>query len=277
MSASLLQLLDGRRIGLGTMRLCGEGCWGWPRDDAAAVALIRHAIDRGVRLIDTADCYGPDVAELLVARALRNGDDDVIVATKAGVRHPGPGQWIPDARPERLLACCDASLERLGTERIDLLQLHTVDPDVPFAESMGALAELVAAGKVARIGLSNVTVEQLEEARSITPIASVQNRYHLLDRGSDDVLRACEAHDIAFLAWRPLSMVGDELRAVVEQALPGEDPAAVALAWLLQRSAAMVPIPGTSSRTHLDANLDAAGLVLDADVVAALDGLVTDR
>jgi aryl-alcohol dehydrogenase-like predicted oxidoreductase len=271
----LLDDLGDARLGLGTMRLCGDGCWGWPADVPRSERVLRDAADAGIRLIDTADCYGPDVAEELVASVLYPYDD-VIVATKAGVRHPAIGQWIPDAHPDRLRRCCDASLTRLRVEQIDLLQLHAVDPTVPLLESVGALVELRDMGKIKRIGLSNVSVDELDAALTITPVESVQNRYHLLDRSSEDVLRRCEELEIAFLAWRPLAMVGDDLRAAVEDIVPGADPAAVALAWLLQRSPVMCPVPGTSSPTNLRSILDSRELELSPDQITRLDDLVTE-
>lgn len=272
--SSLPARLGDARIGFGTMRLCGEGCWGEPADRPGAIAVLRRAAELGVRLFDTADCYGPGVAEELLADALAPYADEVVVATKAGVRHPGPGRWEPDARPERLRECCEASLRRLRVERLDLLQLHTVDPQVPLEESIGALAELRAEGLVAEVGLSNVTVEQLETARAIVPIAAVQNRYHLLDRGSQDVLEHCARHDIAFLAWRPLAMLDADLRGRIEAIEPRHPAAITTLAWLLQRSHAMCPIPGTSTITHLEQNMRGGDVELDESTVAALDALV---
>ena len=193
-----------RRLGYGAMRLTGEGVWGPPRDPDGARALLRRVIDAGVNLIDTADAYGPDVNETLIADALRPYPDDLVIATKGGLVRQGPGQWSPDGRPDHLRAACEGSLTRLGVDTIDLYQLHRPDPAVPFAESVGAIAELVEAGKVRLVGLSNVSVDQLREAQSIVAIASVQNRYNLRERDSEDVLRACEADGIAFLPYFPL-------------------------------------------------------------------------
>lgn len=263
-----------RRLGYGAMRLTGEGVWGPPGDPAAARALLRLIVDTGVNLIDTADAYGPDVNETLIAEALRPYPDDLVIATKGGLVRQGPDLWSPDGRPEHLRAACEGSLARLGVEAIDLYQLHRPDPKVPFAESVGAVAELVEAGKVRCVGLSNVSVDQLREAQAIVAIASVQNRYNLRERTSEDVLRACEADGIAFLPYFPLGGFGftKGTPALVEIGeAHGVAPATVALAWLLARSPVMTPIPGTSSPDHFAENLAAARLVLDAAELERLD------
>ena len=263
-----------RRLGYGAMRLTGEGVWGPPRDPDGARALLRRVIDAGVNLIDTADAYGPDVNETLIADALRPYPDDLVIATKGGLVRQGPGQWSPDGRPDHLRAACEGSLTRLGVDTIDLYQLHRPDPAVPFAESVGAIAELVEAGKVRLVGLSNVSVDQLREAQSIVAIASVQNRYNLRERDSEDVLRACEADGIAFLPYFPLGGFGftKGTSALIEIGeAHGVAPATVALAWLLARSPVMLPIPGTASPDHLAENLAGAALALDAAEVERLD------
>jgi aryl-alcohol dehydrogenase-like predicted oxidoreductase len=263
-----------RRLGYGAMRLTGEGVWGPPDDPDAAKALLRRVVDAGVNIIDTADAYGPDVNETLIAEALRPYPDDLVIATKGGLVRQGPGQWSPDGRPEHLRGACEGSLARLGVEAIDLYQLHRPDPEVPFTESVGAIAELVEAGKVRAVGLSNVSVDQLREAQSIVAIASVQNRYNLRERSSEDVLRACEADGIAFMPYFPLGGFGfaKGTPALIEIGeAHGVAPATVALAWLLARSPVMTPIPGTSSQAHFADNLAAARLVLHEAELERLD------
>lgn len=261
------------RLGFGTMRLTGPGVWGPPRDPRAAVAVLRGAADLGVQLFDTADSYGPAVAEDLLRAAL-HPYDGLTVATKAGFLRTGPGEWHTCGRPEYLRQQCELSLRRLGVDRIDLFQLHRVDPAVPEDEQFGVLAELAAEGRIELVGLSEVSVAQIERAQRVVDVASVQNRYNVVDRGSDDVLRFCTEQGIAFLPWHPV--------AAGDLAAPGgpvadaaatlrATPAQVALAWLLQRSSVMLPIPGTSSPAHLAENCAAAGLALDLDTVAKLD------
>jgi pyridoxine 4-dehydrogenase len=262
------------RLGFGTMQLTGPGVWGPPADPAAAVAVLRRAADLGVDLFDTADSYGPDVAEELVREAL-HPYEGMQVATKAGLLRTGPGEWHAYGRPEYLRQQCDQSLRRLGVERIDLFQLHRVDPQVPADEQFGTLAELQAAGKVAAVGLSEVGVEQIQRARAVVDVAAVQNRYNLADRGSDDVLRFCTEQGIGFIPWAPiaagdLAQPGGVLSGIAERL--GATAPQVALAWLLQRSSVMLPIPGTSSLAHLEENVRAAELVLDLATVEELDG-----
>jgi aryl-alcohol dehydrogenase-like predicted oxidoreductase len=261
------------RLGFGAMRITGDGIWGDPPDREAAHRVLRRAVELGVNLIDTAESYGPEVSENLIAEALHPYPESLVIATKGGLMRPGPGQWTPDCRPERLREACDGSLRRLRLERIDLYQLHTVDPSVPFEESVGILAELRQEGKVRHVGLSNVDVEQLERAQEIVPIVSVQNRYSLADRHHEDVLDACERTGLAFIPWFPLAVgelakAGGRLDSVA--AAHEATPAQVALAWLLQRSPAMAPIPGTSSIAHLEENMGAAALRLADDELAAL-------
>jgi aryl-alcohol dehydrogenase-like predicted oxidoreductase len=261
------------RLGFGTMQLTGPGVWGPPADPANAVAVLRRAVDLGVDLFDTADSYGPDVAEELVREAL-HPYDGLKVATKAGLLRTGPDEWHAYGRPEYLQQQCEQSLRRLGVERIDLFQLHRVDPQVPADDQFGMLAELQAAGKVAAVGLSEVGVEQIERARAVVDVATVQNRYNLTDRGSDDVLRFCTEQGIGFIPWAPiaaghLAQPGGVLSGIAER-LDATAPQ-VALAWLLQRSSVMLPIPGTSSLAHLEENVQAAELALDLATVEELD------
>jgi len=264
------------RLGFGAMRITGPGVWGEPPDPAGIRALLRHLTERDVNLIDTADAYGPEVSERLIADALRPYPDNLVIATKGGFERPGPGQWVPNGRPDRLRRCCEASLMRLGVERIDLYQLHTVDPKVPIEDSVAALAELQEEGKIRHVGVSNVSVEQLERAQQIVQIASVQNHYNVSDRASEDVLRYCEEAQIPFLAYFPLAAgeLAEPGTALAEIADGhGATPSQVALAWLLQRSRLIVPIPGTSSIAHFDQNVDAVQLELEDDELEALDEL----
>ncbi len=264
------------RLGFGAMRITGPGIWGPPRDPVEAKLLLRRVISLGVDLIDTADSYGPEVSEQLIAEALHPYPSDLVIATKSGYVRPEPGRWHPDGRPSHLKEACEGSLRRLRLERIDLYQLHTVDDRVPFEESVGALAELRSAGKIRHVGLSNVSSAQLKRARSIVPIVSVQNLYNLSDRSSEGVLAACERDGLAFIPWYPLG-AGSLLNrrgtlariAARHQATPSQ----VALAWLLQHSPVMLPIPGTSSMTHLEENVASLELRLDPDDVRSLDSV----
>jgi pyridoxine 4-dehydrogenase len=263
------------RIGYGAMALTGLGGWGEPPDPGAAKDVLRRAIDLGVQLFDTADSYGPDVSEQLLADALHPYPRDVVIATKGGSIREGPWQLHADARPAHLRATCDGSLRRLRLDRIDLYQLHNVDSAVPLEESVGALAELRAEGKIRHVGLSNITVEQIELARKIVPVVSVQNEYNLAARGAqDEVIAYCERDGIAYLPWRPLAKgslarVHGALGAVA--ARHGATPAQVALAWLLARSPVVVVIPGTLSSTHLEENIGAQAVDLSADDLAELE------
>jgi pyridoxine 4-dehydrogenase len=261
------------RLGFGTMRLTGPGVWGPPADPEAAVAVLRRAAELGVDLFDTADSYGPEVAENLVREAL-HPYTGLTIATKAGFLRTGPNKWFPCGRPEYLRQQCESSLSRLGVDRIDLFQLHRVDPAVPAEDQFGLLAELVAEGKVAAVGLSEVGVGQIEAARAAVDVVSVQNRYNLVDRASDDVLRYCTEQGIAFLPWAPvaagrLAEPGGPVAEIAERT--GATSSQVALAWLLQRSSVMLPIPGTSSPEHVEENTRAAELTLDLDMVEKLD------
>ena len=262
--------LEVRRFGFGAMRITGRGIWGPPDDEEQAKAVLRRVLELGINLIDTADSYGPEVSENLIAEALHPYPDGLVIATKGGLRRTGPGQWPRDARPERLKECCEASLRRLALERNDLYQLHSPDENVPYEESMGALRELRDDGKVRHVGVSNVSVDQLRRARETVEVVSVQNRYNLGDRGSEDVLEACERDGLAFLPWRPLAANG--LSGTVEEIARAHDatPGQVALAWLLAHSPSMLPIPGTSSVEHLEENVRAAELRLSDEEIAQL-------
>ncbi|WP_300011942.1 aldo/keto reductase [Pseudonocardia sp.] len=261
------------RLGFGTMQLTGPGVWGPPADPAAAVAVLRRAAELGTELFDTADSYGPAVAEELLHTAL-HPYRGLTIATKAGLLRTGPGQWHPCGRPEYLRQQCELSLRRLHVERIDLFQLHRLDPAVPADEQFGVLAALQAEGKIGAVGLSEVTVEEIEQAGRVVDVATVQNRYNLVDRTSDTVLRHCTEHGIGFLPWFPLAAgrLAEPGGPVVEIAeRVGATTAQVVLAWLLRRSSVMLPIPGTSSVAHVEENASAAELVLDPESVDELD------
>ncbi len=253
------------RLGYGSMQLPGPGVWGPPRDHDEAIRVLRRAVALGVTLIDTADSYGPAVAEPLIKEALHPYPDDLVIATKAGFTRQGPGQWVPLGRPEYLKQQVELSLRFLGLETIDLLQLHRIDPNVPVAESLGALVELQQEGKIRHIGLSEVTVAQLEEARRTAEIVSVQNLFNLADRSAEPLLEHAQAEGIAFIPWFPLATgqlvePGGPLAALADEL--GATPSQLALAWLLRRSPVMLPIPGTASIAHLEENLAAAQLEL---------------
>jgi aryl-alcohol dehydrogenase-like predicted oxidoreductase len=258
------------RLGFGAMRITGRGIWGEPPDVDEAKAVLRRAVELDINFIDTADSYGPEVSENLIAEALHPYPDGLVIATKGGLERPGPGRWPANGRPDHLKEACEGSLRRLRLERIPLYQFHRPDPRVPFGESIGALIELQREGKVRHIGLSNVTVQQLQEARRITPIVSVQNRYNHADRGSDPVLEACEREQLAFLPWAPIQ--DHESNRVVQDVARRHDATVhqVVLAWLFARSPAMLPIPGTGSVAHLEENIASAGLELSEDEVARL-------
>jgi aryl-alcohol dehydrogenase-like predicted oxidoreductase len=260
------------RLGYGAMRVLGPDVWGPPKDRAAAHRVFRRAVELGINFLDTAESYGPHEDELLVAEALYPYPKGFVIGTKCGLTRPSRSRWDPDGRPEKLRRDLEGSLKRLRLERIDLYQLHAPDPKVPFEESLGALAEMQRAGKIRHIGVSNVTVKQLEQARKIVPIVSVQNRYNLGDRSSEDVLKACEKLGIAFLPWYPLGD-GQVLQSSKVKKLAsriGATPAQVAIAWLLAKSPVMLPIPGTSSVEHLAENVAAASLKLSADDLSLL-------
>jgi pyridoxine 4-dehydrogenase len=264
------------RLGFGAMRITGNGVWGEPPDRAGAIRVLRRAVELGVNFIDTADSYGPGVSEEIIAEALHPYPAGLVIATKGGYARPGPNQWVEDGRPEHLRAACEASLRRLRLDRIDLYQLHRIDPKVPVEDQLGTLRHLRAHGKIKDIGLSQVTVEQIQYARTIVPIVSVQNRYSLFDRGSEDVLEYCQREKMGFIPWFPLaagrlsssdspiSRIAARWKVTTSQ---------IALAWLLGRSPVMLPIPGTSKVKHLEENVAAAELNIDADTMSELDGM----
>jgi pyridoxine 4-dehydrogenase len=266
--------LEVRRLGFGAMRITGAGIWGPPDDPDGARRLLRRVVELGVNLIDTADSYGPEVSENLIAEALHPYPKGLVIATKGGMRRTGPGQWPRDGRPERLKECCEGSLRRLRLERIDLYQLHAPDPRVPLEDSLGALKELQDEGKIRHIGISNVTRDEYERARAVVDVVTVQNRYNLTDRQSESVLEDCEREGIGFIPWFPLA-IGELARpggpldglARSHDATPGQ----LALAWLLARSPVMVPIPGTSSIEHLEENVAAQAIELDPGEVERLE------
>ena len=266
--------IEVHRLGFGAMRITGRGIWGPPPDRDAAIAVLRRAVDLGVDLIDTADSYGPHVSEELIAEALHPYPGELTIATKGGLERTGPGQWPRNGRPEHLKAACEGSLRRLRVDRIDLYQLHAPDRAVPYAESVGALKDLQDEGKIRHVGVSNVSVEQLAEARSIVDVVSVQNRFNLTDRASQDVLEVCERDGLGFLPWYPLgagnlALPGGVVAEIAHRR--GFTPGQVALAWLLQHSPVMLPIPGTGSLAHLEENVEAAFLTLTPDETQRLD------
>jgi pyridoxine 4-dehydrogenase len=255
--------LSVRRLGFGAMRITGEGIWGPPKDPDSAIRVLRRSVELGVNFIDTADSYGPDVSEELIAKALAPYPADLVIATKGGWNRPGPGQWTHDASPKHLREATEGSLKRLRLDRIDVYQLHTPDPATPFNASVETLAELQAEGKIRFVALSNVTQEHIERARKIVPIVSVQNRYSFADREWDYVVEYCAREGIAFIPWFPLAagrVAGTVLENIAEKRQ--KTPKQVALAWLLKRSPVMLPIPGTSSIPHLEENVAAASLQL---------------
>jgi len=259
------------RLGFGAMRITGPGIWGWPPDRENAKKVLRRAIELGVNLIDTADAYGPETSELLIAEALSPYPKDLVIATKGGLTRPGRGDWVPNCRPEYLSQCVDKSLKRLKLERIDVYQLHTVDRKVPIEESVGALKKAQDAGKIRHIGLSNVTVKDIELAKKAVPIVSVQNRYNLNDRESQDVLDYCENEKMGFLPWAPIGGSGRKSLTRSGNSLEAEakrhncNPVQLALAWLLQKSPVTLPIPGTANIAHLEQNMAAAKIQLSPE------------
>ena len=260
------------RLGFGAMRLTGEGIWGWPPDRQNAIKVLRRAHELGVNLIDTADAYGPEVDELEIAEALHPYPAGLVIATKGGHTRPGPNQWVPNGHPDYLKKCVDGSLKRLKLERIDLYQLHRIDPRVPAPESLGALKEMRDAGKIRHIGLSEVSPEEIAAARKIVPIVTVQNRYNIDDRKWDNTLSYCEKEKIGFMPWAPVGGNRGPRNGVLEEIAKahGATVYQVAIAWLLQRSPVMLPIPGTSSIAHLEENVAAAKLKLTAEEMARL-------
>lgn len=261
------------RMGFGAMRICGPSVWGPPKDPAAARSVLRRAVELGVNFIDSADSYGPEVSETLIAEALHPYPAGLVIATKGGILRPHPQAWDTDGRPAHLRSAIEGSLKRLKVTCIDVYQLHAPDPVVPYVESIGALADLQRAGKIRHIGISNVTVAQLEAARRIVPIVSVQNKYNLGDRSSDAVLAACERLGIPFMPWYPMdagrSLKSGQLKAMATSR--GVSAAQMALAWLLAKSPAILMIPGTGAVAHLQENVAAAGIKLSTEELAALD------
>jgi len=264
------------RLGFGAMRITGDGIWGWPADRANAIKVLKRAHELGVNLIDTADAYGPEVSELLIAEALHPYPKGLVIATKGGLTRPGPGQWVPNGQPEYLKQCVDKSLKRLRLERIDLYQLHRIDPKVPVEESLGALKEMQEAGKIRHVGLSEVSPEQIERARKVLPIVSVQNQYNIGNPKWENTLTYCEKERLGFMPWSP---VGGNRGLKSERGLEAaaKDHSAtvyqLALAWLLHRSPVMLPIPGTSSVAHLEENMAAAALKLTSADWKTIDAL----
>ena len=273
MSVTIGNDLTVRRFGFGAMRLTGPGIWGEPQDHKAALVLLRRVVESGVNFIDTADSYGPEVSENLIAEALHPYPPGLVIATKGGLVRPGPDRWDPDCSPAHLRQACEASLRRLKLERIDLYQLHTVDPRVPLPESIGALVELQSQGKIRHIGVSNVNLDQLAQARGFARIVSVQNRYNLQDRTHEAVVDECTRQGMPFLPWYPLG-AGNLASATGKLAEIARrhraKPTQIALAWLLRRSPAMLPIPGTSSTEHFEENLAATRIQLSDDEVTTL-------
>ncbi|MCU7727725.1 aldo/keto reductase [Actinoplanes sp. KI2] len=261
------------RLGFGAMRITGEYILGEPKDREEAKRVLRRAVELGVNFIDTADSYGPDVSEILIAEALHPYPDDLVIATKGGLLRPGPGPWPADGRPEHLREVLDGSLRKLRLEQIPLYQFHRPDPKVPFEDSIGALVEAKEQGKIRHIGLSNVTEEQLRVAQRLTPIVSIQNRYNVDDRNSESLVDLCEQERIVFLPWAPISNL--EGNPAVQQAAEKRGVTAyqIVLAWLLARSPSILPIPGTGSVAHLEENVAAAELELTPAEVAAISGL----
>ena len=266
--------LSVNRLGFGAMRITGDGIWGWPKDRDEALRVLKRAGELGVNLIDTADAYGPETSELLIAEALHPYPKGLVIATKGGLTRPGPGQWVPNGRPEYLKQCVDKSLKRLKLERIDLYQLHRIDSKVPAEDSLGAIKEMRDAGKIRHVGLSEVSPEEIARARKIVPIATVQNRYNGADRKWDNALKHCEKEGLGFMPWSPVGG-GRTLKDSALETVAKEQNATVyqvAIAWLLQRSPVMLPIPGTSSVKHLEENVAAAKLRLTEAQMKTLEG-----
>jgi aryl-alcohol dehydrogenase-like predicted oxidoreductase len=261
------------RLGFGAMRITGDGIWGEPSDRAAAIQVLRRAVALGINFIDTADSYGPNVSEEIIAEALHPYPPNLVIATKGGFDRPGPNRWVENGKPEHLRSACDGSLRRLRLDRIDLYQLHRIDPKIPAEDQLGTLKDLQSQGKIKHIGLSEVRVEQIQHAQTIVPIVSVQNRYSFADRGSEDVLNYCQKNDIAFIPWFPLAagkLSGPDSAIAHLAKQWNASPSQVALAWLLARSPVILPIPGTSSVKHLEENVAAAGLYIDENKLQQL-------
>ncbi|HKD82912.1 MAG TPA: aldo/keto reductase [Candidatus Angelobacter sp.] len=261
------------RLGFGAMRITGKGVWGEPRDHDEAIRVLQRALELGINFIDTADSYGPEVSERLIAEALHPYPSGLVIATKAGFERPGPDRWVENGRPEHLRSACEGSLRRLRVDRIDLFQLHRIDPKVPADDQLGTLRDLQAQGKIRCVGLSEVSVAQIEHARKIVPIVTVQNRYSITDQAYNDVLEYCEHAGIGFIPWFPLAAgrLTASGSAIAKTAGKFEiTTSQLALAWLLWRSPVMIPIPGTSQVRHLEENVAAAGLKLDESALQEL-------
>ena len=262
------------RLGFAAMRITGEGIWGWPKDREEAKRVIKRAVDLGVNLIDTADAYGPETSELLIAEALHPYPKGLVIATKGGNTRPGPNQWVPNGRPEYLKQCVDQSLKRLKLDRIDLWQLHRIDSKVPVEESLGAIKEARDAGKIRHVGLSEVSPEEIARARKVLPIVTVQNRYNFDDRKWDNTLAYCEKEGLGFMPWAPVGGMRGVQSPALEATAKAKNATVyqLAIAWLLQRSPVMLPIPGTSSVNHLEENVAAAQVKLTPEEMKTLAG-----
>ena len=258
------------RMGFGAMRITGPGIWGDPPDRDRAIATLRRIVELGVNFIDTADSYGPEVSELLIAEALYPYPDDLVIATKGGLTRPGPNRWDADGRPEHLRQACEGSLRRLRLEQIPLYQFHRPDPKVPLAESVGAIAELKDEGKIRHVGLSNVTEDQFREAERIVPIVSIQNRFNVSDRQSESMIDLCEQEDMVFLPWAPIQQTDRRVAVAVAAERLGVTEYQIVLAWLLAISPAILPIPGTGSPEHAEENVAAAAIHLSRDEIEAI-------
>jgi aryl-alcohol dehydrogenase-like predicted oxidoreductase len=261
------------RLGFGAMRITGKGIWGEPADRAECIRVLRRAIELGINFIDTADSYGPSVSEEIIAEALHPYPANLVIATKGGFDRTGPDKWVENGKPEHLRWACEGSLRRLRLERIDLYQLHRIDPKVPAEDQLGALKDLQAQGKIKHIGLSEVSVRQIEHAQTIASIVSVQNRYSITDRGAEDVLEYCEKQEMAFIPWFPLAagrLSGENSPISRLAAQLKATPSQIAVAWLLARSPVMLPIPGTSKAKHLEENVAAADLKIEPEEVQEL-------
>jgi pyridoxine 4-dehydrogenase len=264
------------RLGYGAMRITGDGIWGEPADRAEAVRVLRRAVELGINFIDTADSYGPNVSEEIIAEALYPYPKELVIATKGGFDRTGPNQWVENGKPEHLRSACEGSLRRLRLDRIDLYQLHRIDPKIPADDQLGTLKDLQAQGKIKHIGLSEVTVQQIQHARTIVPIVSVQNRYSITDRGSENVLEYCEKQKLGFIPWFPLAvgrLAGPNSPISRIAARWKVTPSQLALAWLLARSPVMLPIPGTSKMKHLEENVAAGQFKLDLETMQEIGGL----
>jgi pyridoxine 4-dehydrogenase len=257
-------------MGFGAMRITGDGIWGDPPDTGQARATLRRVIELGVNFIDTADSYGPEVSERLIAEALHPYPDDLVIATKGGLVRPGPGRWDADGRPSHLREACEGSLRRLRLDQIPLYQFHRPDPAVPLEESLGMLVQLKDEGKIRHIGLSNVSEQQLRAAEKVTPVVSVQNRYNAADRKSESMVDTCEIEQIAFLPWAPIQQADDNPAVAAAALRHDASPRQIVLAWLLARSPQVLPIAGTGSPGHAEANIAAASIELSPDEVAAI-------